>query len=176
MEELKYLIISTIPDTDDEIQNTLRELRENLEDMEVIFTDKMKIENCKGCTSCWLITPGKCPIKDDYEQQVFKKLLKAENVIYIAEAKYGFVTHTMKNLVDRILPVMTMYLRFYNGEMRHVSRYKKTWNIGLLFKGQGEADFLNEWMSRYTLNLHSKSLGAYHIKNRKELIHELGNI
>jgi multimeric flavodoxin WrbA len=172
---MKYLIISTVPESDIHIREVLRDFEVLLEDMEVIFVDKMKIENCKGCNSCWLKTPGICPIKDDYEQ-ILKKFLKAKNVVYIAETKYGFVSHKMKNLVDRILPVMTMYLRFYNGEMRHISRYDKTWNIGLLFRGQGDAEYLNEWMDRFTLNLHSKSLGAYDINDRKEFIHELSNI
>lgn len=172
---MKYLIICTVPESSNYVRDILKDFEILSKDMEVICTDDMKIENCKGCNSCWLKTPGICPIKDDYEQ-ILKKFLKAENVIYISDTKYGFVTHKMKNLVDRILPVMTMYLGFYNGEMRHVSRYNKTWKMGLLFEGEGDADYLKEWMGRVTLNLHSKSLGAYHINDRRELIHGLGNI
>jgi multimeric flavodoxin WrbA len=74
------------------------------EDENAVNVDDYKIGACIGCTHCWLKTPGVCALKDDWEM-LFKKILKADAVIWVTEEKLGFISHTMKNIVDRIRPI-----------------------------------------------------------------------
>lgn len=171
---MKYIFISTIPEDNKEVQDVISSLSSAITVSEVIYTENMKILGCIGCNDCWLKTPGICSIKDDYEQ-IFIKLLQTDRVIFITEAKLGFVSYKMKNLIDRILPIATMYIKFKDRQMRHYSRYKKNIDMGLLFTGNGDLEYLNTWLERTTLNFHSKSLGAYEIKNRKELCNALSH-
>jgi multimeric flavodoxin WrbA len=107
---------------------------------------------------------------------LFKKFLKADNIVFVTEAKLGFISYKMKNIIDRLIPLLTPYTVISNGETRHKSRYNKYWKIGLIYSGNGDKDFLNEWMRRFTLNFFSKSLGVYNIDESEGLFRELNNI
>ena len=172
---MKYLIIDTIHEDDEEVASVIKSIRDISEDTQVIYTDKLNIKNCCGCTYCWLKTPGVCAINDDYHI-IFEKILSADNVIIIGESKLGFISYKVKNIIDRILPVVLPYLTITDGEMRHVSRYDKICNMGLIYKNKGDNEFLNQWMKRVTLNFHSKSLGAYEIGDKEVWINEISNI
>ena len=172
---MKCLVINTLAESDAQSEAAIRSLSEIATELVVIQTEKMKITSCIGCTNCWLKTPGVCAIKDDHES-LFKIFLKSNSVIFIAESKLGFVSHKMKNIVDRFIPLGTPLTEICNGEARHMSRYHKHWNIGLIYKGNGDKEFLTEWMERFALNFHSKSLGAYNIEESEALLHELSNI
>ena len=172
---MKYLIIDTLSEGDSEGELVIESIKEISKDTEVVYADKLNIKNCCECTYCWLKTPGVCAIKDDYHI-VFEKFLSADNVIIIGESKLGFVSHKVKNIIDRILPIVLPYLTITEGEMRHLPRYDKTWNMALIYKNKGEEELLNQWMKRVTLNFHSKSLGAYEIGNKEAWINGISNI
>lgn len=171
---MKILIISTLLKDDEQSAKIIGSLLHNKNDTEVLYTDMHNIGNCIGCTYCWLKTPGKCSVKDDWEM-FFMKFLKSDCIIFFTEAKLGFVSYKMKNIVDRLIPLLTPYTQLLNGEARHVRRYMKRWNLGLIYSGNSDNDFLNEWMGRFALNMHSKSLGAYNINESGALINELNN-
>ena len=173
--QMKCLVINTLPENDNKTKVVINSLQAKVNDTEVFNTNKYKIGNCIGCTHCWLKNPGVCAVKDDWEI-VFKKFLKSDYVIFITETHLGFVSHKMKNIVDRLIPLLLPYMMLYKGEMRHKSRYKKCWKIGLVYSGNGNKDFLNEWMERFTLNMFCKSLGAHNINESDELYHEISNI
>ena len=84
---------------------------------ELVDTSEMNISHCVGCNCCWLKTPGICVIKDDYEQ-IRVKMIKAEQIWLIADTKYGFISCQAKNVIDRVMPMVTMYLKFKKGQMR----------------------------------------------------------
>lgn len=172
---MSILIISTMTETDTQSDRVIKLFGEEKRDFEIIFTENYRINHCIGCTDCWLKTPGICAIKDDFEV-LFKKFLKADYVVLTTESKLGFISYKMKNIVDRLIPLAIPYTELHNGEMRHVSRYKKCWNIGLLFSGDGNKEYLDEWMERFALNFFSKSLGAYSIEESEGLFHELSGI
>jgi multimeric flavodoxin WrbA len=143
--------------------------------LDVINTDDHKIGNCIGCTHCWLKTPGICAVKDDWEM-LFQKILKADTVVFIAEAKLGFVSYKLKNIVDRLLPLITPQTMLQKGETRHKPRYKKGPALGLIYIGDGDREFLNEWLGRVALNFSLKSLGVYSYEEMEEICHEFGDI
>jgi len=155
------------------IVNTLSDVVVN--DTGAINMDEYKIGNCIGCTHCWLKTPGICALKDDWET-LFKEILKADAAIFIAEAKLGFVSYKLKNIVDRLIPLVTPYTVLHNGEMRHKKRYDKIPDMGLIYSGDGDKEFLSEWLGRVALNFFSKSLSVYSIEESEAFSGGFGNI
>ena len=136
---------------------------------EWIDTTGMRISHCIGCNYCWLKTPGICAIKDDYEP-ILKKISEADQVWLITDTHFGFVSHQTKNIVDRVMPIVTMYLKIQDGQMRHVMRYEHQPDIGIIYTGEGDHDYLDRWCRRTALNFGSHSLGAFRVSQAEEAI------
>lgn len=135
----------------------------------LIDTTAKQISHCVGCNDCWLKTPGICAIKDDYEP-ILKKISKADQVWLVSDTHFGFVSWQTKNIVDRILPLATMYLKFKDGQMRHVMRYDHQPDIGVIYTGNGDQAYLERWCQRTALNIESRSLGVFSESSKKEAI------
>ncbi len=142
---------------------------ENAAEFELIDTTEMQISHCVGCNDCWMKTPGICSIRDDYEP-ILRKISKADQVWLISDTHFGFVSWQTKNIVDRILPLVTMYLKFKDGQMRHVMRYDHQPDIGIIYTGDGDQAYLERWCQRTALNLGSRSLGVFSESSKKEAV------
>lgn len=169
-----YLIISTLEKSDEDAERIIHKLKQKSEDIEVIYAKDLNIKGCIGCNHCWLVTPGICTIKDDHETLLIK-FLQAKQVVFLTESKLGFVSYQLKNIVDRLLPLATMYLRFENGQMRHYPRYNKRYKMGLIYKGNGNQEILEKWFERTMLNINGTSLGAYRMEDNEGIVNELIN-
>lgn len=141
----------------------------NPTEFEWIDTTGMHISHCVGCNYCWLKTPGICAIQDDYAP-ILKKMSAAAQVWLISDTHFGFVSWQTKNIVDRVMPLVTMYLKFKDGEMRHVMRYDHQPDIGIIYTGDGDQAYLKRWCRRTTLNMGSRSLGVFPVENSKGAI------
>lgn len=147
------LIESLLADTDKQVK--------------IIHTASMNIHHCIGCNHCWLKTPGRCAIADDYEQ-IIKQLVEAQNLWLVTDTRFGFIDYRGKRVIDRIMPMLNMYIEFRDGWMRHHLRYHAL-NIGVIYRGNGDQELLQEWSERCAMNLGGRSLGAISLtKNRKE--------
>lgn len=166
---MSVLILNTLSETNDDVLQLQEQIGKAAEGSEVVFTKDMRISHCIGCNYCWLKTPGICTIKDDYEI-ILKKILKHEKIIFITDTKFGFVSYRTKNLVDRILPIATMYLQFVDGQMRHVPRYDIRPQMGIVYTGEGDRAYLDRWLVRTTLNLESTSLGAFPLEEGRGIL------
>ena len=133
-----------------------------VDDVEVVDTYDMKIAHCMGCNMCWLKTPGVCAIKDDYEG-IIKKLVDAENLWLVSDTRFGFIDWRGKRVMDRIVPMLNMYIEFRDGLERHELRYHPL-NFGLLYKGEADREYLEEWSKRVASNLAGQSLGVIKMK------------
>lgn len=158
---MSLLVINTLPV--ETAQATIDKLTAHNADSVVINTEQLNIHPCVGCNACWLKTPGKCSIKDDYEE-ILKDYLKYDKVIFLSGTALNFVDHKMKNMIDRLLPLVTMYTHVVNGQCRHVPRYHKKYKFGLLYDGRADKVYLNEWMDRVMLNFGGTSLGVFPIE------------
>ena len=129
------------------------------ENFEIVNTADMKIAHCMGCNMCWLKTPGVCAIRDDYEI-ILKKLVAAENFWIVTDTKFGFVDYRGKRVLDRVVPMLNMYIEFRDGWERHQLRYHPL-NFGVIYKGDGNQELLEEWSMRVARNLAGHSLGVF---------------
>ena len=164
------MIVIVNTTSDERITDTIRKhLNAARVTADIVEAGDLNIGHCIGCNHCWLKTPGECAVKDDYEE-ILKKIIHADQLWVISDTALGFINHKGKNIFDRVIPIITMNLFFKKKEMRHVKRYKKNANVGLIFKGEADGDFLNRWMERVALNLGSKSLGAFKESEVKEAL------
>lgn len=164
---MSLLIINTLPMA--KAQATIDRLTAHNPHSRVIHTELLNIHPCIGCNVCWLKTPGCCAIRDDYEE-ILKAYLQFDEVIFLSGTALNFVDHKMKNLIDRLLPLVTMYTYVVDGQCRHVPRYKKKYRLGLLYNGKADREYLNEWMRRVMLNIGGESLGAFPLDKVEEVL------
>ena len=134
----------------------------------MIHTYEKNLRPCCGCNACWLVTPGVCSIRDGYEE-LLKAYLESDATVFLAGTALNFVDHRMKNVVDRLLPLATMYIHIVDGQCRHVPRYGKRLRFGLLYKGVADEAYLREWMDRVMLNLGGSSIGVFPITQAEEV-------
>ena len=106
------------------------------EDTKIISQEMKNIHPCCGCFNCWLKTPGKCCINDDYT--LMPKYIVENNIfLIISEIKYGCYSSYIKNVIERSIGFLLPFMRNCNNETHHTIRYKN--NIPkLIFIGYGE--------------------------------------
>ncbi len=162
------LIVNTTSDLS--VTDKLRNLTDSKGiDAQFIECKELKINPCIGCNHCWLKTPGICSIKDDYEK-ILKAFLKADQMWVISDTALGGVDHKGKNVIDRIIPAATMYLKFEGDQMRHYRRYDSVTDFGLIVTGEGDMEFLKLWNQRVAVNFGSKSIGVFKAGREEEAV------
>ena len=100
-----------------------------------VISNNKKIKSCMGCFECWIKTPGKCKIRDGYEN-LSKLYLKAEKVIIISQCFYGSYSPFVKNILDRTIPYLLPFFKFKNKEMHHITRSKTKFDLNVYFYGK----------------------------------------
>ncbi len=90
-------------------------------EVELIYTKKLKINTCQGCLNCWLKTPGKCFQNDDM-QQVLPKMGGADIWIFATPVYFDTANGPMKNLMDRMIPLLEPFYELRDGHCRHPLR------------------------------------------------------
>ena len=166
---MSLLIVNLLPEDAPEALTAIETLSAAVPDHRVIHAYEKNLRPCVGCNACWLVTPGVCSLRDVYEE-LLKAYLEYDATVFLAGTALNFVDHRMKNVIDRILPLATMYIHIVDGQCRHVPRYEKRLRLGLLYSGTADGAYLSHWMERVALNLGGESLGSYPIAEAKEVL------
>ena len=166
---MSLLIVNLLPEDDPAALTAIETLSAAVPDNRVIHAYEKNLRPCVGCNACWLVTPGVCSLRDGYEE-LLKAYLEYDATVFLAGTALNFVDHRMKNVIDRILPLATMYIHIVDGQCRHVPRYEKRLRLGLLYSGTADGAYLSHWMERVALNLGGESLGSYPIAEAKEVL------
>lgn len=90
---------------------------------------------CIGCFGCWLKTPGRCVIKDEY-QPMGEKLSKVDEFILVSKATFGSYSSAVKNVLDRSISYVEPFFVIRKGEMHHKERYHKNLKMSAVFYGE----------------------------------------
>ena len=165
----KLLIVNTLPEDDPAVSPALEVLGRGAEEVRVIHAFEKNLRPCIGCNACWLVTPGICAVKDGYEE-LLKAYLAYDATVFLSGTALNFVDYRMKNIIDRMLPLVTMHIHIVDGQCRHVPRYDKKLCFGLLYFGSADKEYLNRWMDRVMLNFGGESLGACPISDAEEVL------
>ena len=99
----------------------LEGMREAGAEVELFYTKKLKINPCQGEFNCWLKTPGKCWQKDDMDM-LRPKLGEADIWVLATPLYVDGMTGPMKNLIDRIIPLVQPFFELRDGHCRHPRR------------------------------------------------------
>lgn len=105
----------------------------NGEDIELI-TDDDTIKSCIGCFGCWVKTPGRCVIQDNYNR-MGEKMAHAKELIIISRCVYGTYSPFVKNVLDRSLSYIHPDFTKREHEIHHKPRYKKKLPFRVYFYG-----------------------------------------
>lgn len=142
-----------------------------LEDMRIITNDG-DIHNCIGCFGCWIKTPGKCTIRDDYGD-MGEYLSQSSEVIIISNCNYGGFSPYVKNVLDRSISYIHPYFTLRNGEMHHKRRYNKQLQYRIFFYGTDltleEKSTAEELVKANALNLYCDSYNVSFYNNLNDL-------
>lgn len=99
---MKVIGISGSPreqgNTETYIETTLRQLKEQGVDTELIRLKDKTIEECKGCYHC--AKEKECATKDDF-QEVFAKMMEADGILLGSPVYHSSITPKLKALLDR---------------------------------------------------------------------------
>ena len=100
----------------------------------ILIFDNKKIKNCTGCFFCWTKNPGKCRIKDSYEN-LAELYSKAEKIVIMSKCHYGSYSPFVKNVLDRSIPYLLPFFKIKNKEMHHITRNKTKFDLNVYFYG-----------------------------------------
>ena len=115
---------------------------------------------CLGCFACWLKTPGKCIIPDEY-QTMGENLSKVDEFLIISKSTLGSYSSSVKNVLDRSISYVLPYFEVRKGEMHHQERYHKNLEFSAVFYGdditENEKETARNLVEANALNLNGTS-------------------
>ena len=129
---------------------------------------------CIGCFGCWLKTPGKCVIKDGFED-MGQRLSQGNEFILISKATFGSYSSAVKNVLDRSIAYVLPFFEIRNGEMHHGERYHNALTISALFYGdmsETEMQTAQNLVRANAVNLNA-ALGKVHFVEGMEDVREV---
>lgn len=96
-------------------------IREAGAEIELFYTKDLKIHPCQGEFNCWFKTPGKCFQKDDM-QTLLPKFRQTDLWVFATPLYVDGMSGPMKNLLDRLIPLLEPFLELRGGHGRHPLR------------------------------------------------------
>ena len=124
-----------------------------------IIDNSGKIKKCMGCFGCWLKTPGRCVIPDEY-QRMGELAAKAGELTIISKCSFGSYSFFVKNVLDRSISYVLPFFEIREGEMHHRKRYDNQFLMRVIFYGsditEEEKETAKELVKANAVNLHGK--------------------
>ncbi len=99
----------------------LEGMKEKDAEIEKLYTQKLNIKPCTACFNCWFPTEGECSIRDDMDD-ILPKIAEADILVVASPLYIDGITGPMKNLIDRMLPLLEPFVELRNGHCRHPLR------------------------------------------------------
>lgn len=100
-----------------------------------IISDTGTIRHCVGCFGCWIKTPGKCVLKDGYDN-LGELFSKSEKLTIISRCFYGCYSPFVKNVLDRSISYLLPFFKIKNNETHHKRRYQNNIQLEVHFYGE----------------------------------------
>ena len=90
-------------------------------EVELFYTKNLKVNPCQGDHICWLKTPGKCIHKDDMGM-LLPKFSGSDVWVFATPVYFDGISGAMKNLIERMLPLVEPFFELRDGHCRHPRR------------------------------------------------------
>lgn len=165
---MSLLIINAATTCIEQVNHTVSLLKSCSADCHVMDMGSLRVEGCKGCYVCMLVTPGKCCIRDDGEE-LLRQIVQHDQVVFIFDTALNFINHKGINLINRMFPLVNMMLEPRCGEILHTPRYDAIPKIGFLYTGDADQDLINSWLMRVMVNYGAVSMGAMPLADISEV-------
>lgn len=143
----------------------------NEEEYMVVDSTGSKNTYCIGCFGCWLKTPGRCIIKDNF-QTMGERLAASDEILIISKATFGSYSSPVKNVMDRSISFVMPFFDIRGGEMHHGERYDKHLKISAVFYGdmtEEEKDTARNLVKANALNLNGNQGTVDFVENDQNL-------
>lgn len=145
------------------------------EDVHIVY-DNGTIRNCIGCFGCWIKTPGKCVIKDEYDN-MGELLSQAEKVVIISRCYYGGYSPFVKNVLDRSISYLLPFFRTCNDETHHKQRYRNTFQLFVYFYSEHitkqEENTARKLVNANSINFYARQHEVAFFQNLNDLFEEV---
>lgn len=175
---MRLLILNGIPenseflDYEQEIEKLV--LENKIHNIDYFRLREMDIKYCNGCWSCWTRTPGRCAIKDEYEQ-IFSRMSNVDMILYVSPVILGYESSLIKKCKDRSIGNLHPYIVMYKGEQHHRKRYSELPEISvMLIKDKNttkeDIDLIASTYQRNALNVRKESVAHF------AAINEIGGV
>ena len=132
-------------------------------DVEQIRLEELDIAPCLGCFGCWVKTPGICLI-DDAGRDVTKRAIQCDLLTFVTTITFGGYSFQLKKAVDRLIPLITPYFQFIDGEIHHQKRYARypsLLGVGTLLEpSEAQAQLFRTLIHRNAINFYSSHHAA----------------
>ncbi len=166
-ERIKALVMDGTRSMDhvakDVLSMTSKTLVENGYTLEILTLDGMDIEECTGCFSCWIRTPGICVIEDD-GRDVAMKMMNCDLFVWVTPIIFGGHSYHLKKAIDRLIPNIQPFFIKFEGETRHQKRYDtypRILAIGILdTENEEERTIFRRLVARNAINMHAPSFSV----------------
>jgi multimeric flavodoxin WrbA len=90
-------------------------------EVHVFYLKKLEINPCRGCFYCWLKHPGECYHRDDV-REIISSLKESEIWVLATPVYVDGMTGIMKNLLDRLIPMVEPFFEMRENHFRHIVR------------------------------------------------------
>jgi len=90
-------------------------------EVEVLYTKKLAVNPCQGEFNCWFKKPGNC-FQDDDAALVRPKFARADIWVLATPLYVDGMSGPMKNLLDRLIPLIEPLIELRDGHCRHPLR------------------------------------------------------
>src|SRR5512146_583672 len=92
-------------------------------EVELFYSAQLTISPCQGEFNCWLKSPGKCYQEDDM-QMLHERLREASVWVFATPVYVWGVAGPMKNVMDRLIPLIEPTISMRHGHCSHPIRQK----------------------------------------------------
>lgn len=96
----------------------LEGMKEEGADVELFYTRDLMINPCSGDLSCMIRPDGRCIHRDDMDN-LLPKIRDADILVLASPMYVDGVTGPMKTLMDRMVPILQIFIEARDGHTRH---------------------------------------------------------
>lgn len=162
-----------IYDMDQQYEEAIRKKYVKDGEEAVLIGDDGSIKNCIGCFGCFMKSPGRCVLNDNYNR-MGEIMGHANEVIVLSECIYGTYSTFVRNVLDRTLSTIHPDFTYSrNNEMHHRLRYFNNPKYRVYFYGdctEDEKKTAKEIVDANTLNFGGQSESVEFYENMEELM------
>lgn len=133
---IKVLAINASPHKDNGntaliLSPFLEGMREAGANVEIIYTEEITVNPCRGDLTCFCRPSGRCIQSDDMDW-LMPKVREADVLVFASPLYVDGVTGPMKIFIDRLVPLLQMFIETRDGHSRHPLKDNKIRKIVLV--------------------------------------------